>query len=141
MIPKHAMNPGPVFSAGKRGGIVDCLAGGPSMDTTIRGWFKPIVVGVQTSVPQPGGTFKEIFRDTNTSGVLQPDEERIDRQPGGNRSWQHWVLHCLPEMVLKTNDRIRIGKNLFRVDLKRDFNAYGYIRYSLTQDFQNAPTS
>jgi len=129
------MNPGPVLSAGTTVKVVDAVPM-PSMRGAILGWFRPLIIGFTTSQIQEDGTNKPFFRELQTSGVLQPRGEKLDRQSGGGRSWQHWELHCLPNLVVNTNDRIRIKNTWYTVMEKADYTANGFVRYDLTESPQ-----
>lgn len=129
------MNPGPVMSASVTVKVADAVPM-PSMRGSILGWFRPLVVGFNTAQIQEDGTNKPYFREISTSGVLQPRVEKLDRQSSGGRSWQHWELHCLPNLVVNTNDRIRIKGTWYTVMEKADYSANGFIRYDLTESPQ-----
>lgn len=125
-------NPGPVFSAGATQRVGDAV---PTVNvrSSILGWFRPIVVGLTQQSVNGSGVVTLTVRDLPTSGVLQPLGEKLERKSEGGRSWSHWELHCLPNLVLGTNDKVTIkGKN-FTVLEMMDYSENGFVIYKLVK--------
>lgn len=125
-------NPGPVFSAGKTQRVGDAVPT-VNMKSSILGWFRPITVEViqQTTDEQGNVTFTP--RALETSGVIQPIVEKLKRYREGGRSWAAWELHCLPNFILNTNDRVTIRGRRFSVMGRTDYSENGFVIYDLQQ--------
>lgn len=141
MNPTNTINVGPVFSAGMKGTIADCQSALPSMRATVLGWFKPLVIGVVSTViadeGEDDGLAQVTVREVRTSGVIQPgDDERLDVRSEGERSWESAILHVFPQLDVPTGTKLRINGRQFEVMGKKDYVQNGFIRYKLTQAFQ-----
>lgn len=125
-------NPGPVFSAGSTQRVADAV---PivNMRSSILGWFRPITVGLTQQSVGDDGMVKLTVREVATSGVLQPLGEKLDRKSEGGRSWSHWELHCLPNLVLNTNDRITVKGSYYTVMEMMDYSSEGFVIYKLAK--------
>ena len=138
-----AINRGPVFQAGLAKTIVSAQTTLPSMRGTLAGWAKPIVIGVvTTTIASEGdndGQAQPSVRDVRTSGVLQPgDAEKLEIGAEGERSWANWVLHVYPQLDVPTDTRLQIEGKFYRVTGRTDYNANGFIRYDLAEDYTDA---
>lgn len=120
------------MSAGKTQRAVDAI---PivNMRSTILGWFRPIVVSVIQQSVSVEGVVKLTPREIQTSGVLQPLEENLNRLRDGGRSWAGWTLHTLPNIELATNTRIEVKGKHFTVMSKTDYTDNGFLLYILTE--------
>lgn len=135
---KTPLNPGPVACAGRLK-LDENTAPAPSMRNSIMGWFRQIVVQIVQTNFEEGGTVNEVTRDVRTSGFIQPSEpEKLEIQAAGSRSWTYWYLHCLPNLALNTDDRVRIRGKSYLVIGKKDWSSFGYIRYRLLKDYEDA---
>ena len=109
----------------------------PNMSSTITKWFLNI-------------TFQEVIRELNgadweetlgqvynTRGVVQPTrDEELKIYPMGCWAWQWLTVHCLPNISLKPNQYVKYNGVTYKVMSKKDWSAYGYIRYILLEAFE-----
>lgn len=124
-------NPGPVLSAGATQRVADAIPS-VTMRSTILGWFRPLTIGfVQQKVVN--GLVETIVRNLSTSGVLQPEVEELNRYSEGGRSWKKWTLHCFPNIVMATNDRITVKGGYYDVMGKTDYSDNGFVIYHLVE--------
>lgn len=129
------INPGPVFSAGKRK-LNEQVAPVPNMRSTLLGWVKPITMTRITSTVKDGQA-TPVEREVKTSGVLLAgDPVKLQMLAEGDRSWESVVLYVFDNLVLETNDRAVIRGVKYRVLQKLDWTAYGYQRFDLLKDYQ-----
>lgn len=130
-----AINPGPVFSAGRRT-LTDQVCPTPSVRATLLGWFRPLtMVFIENAVTD--GKVKPIERELKTSGMLQAgDPEKLEMKAEGERSWEWFVLHTLPNVQMQTDDRVFVRGVKFRVMQRTDWVGYGYMRYDCIRDYQ-----
>lgn len=134
------INPGPVFSAGSAPTIEAAQSTLPYMASTIRGWFKPLTIGIlSTVIAEAGddqGEAKNTIRELLTSGVIQAGSpEKLSVQPEGERSWENATLHVLPQLDVPTGTKLQINGTLFEVMVRQDWSANGYMRYELIQSY------
>lgn len=137
------INAGPVFCAGRAGSITAAQTTLPSMRGTLAGWLKPMIIAIVTTAIAEGGDNDgqavASEREIRTSGVLQPgDAEKLEIKTGGERSWANWVLHVYPQLDVATDTRLKINGTFYRVTSRTDYNANGYIRYDLAEDYADA---
>ena len=82
------------------------------------------------------GYTEEIKSEVNTHAVRQPlQPTRLDLREQGERTWQHEMLHALPDLQLNIDDRVQYLGTTYRVVDRNAFPEYGYIQYNVTQDF------
>jgi len=136
--------PGPVPSAGAVP-LSESSSGQPVMAEAILDFFRPLTITVVTAEIQTGedptqdGVVREVRREVKTSGCVQAgDEEKLEIQAGGERSWQSCVMHTAPDFNVATDTVIILEGMKYRVVAKRDFSVNGFIRYKLTQDYERA---
>lgn len=99
-------------------------------------FFQPIKVFVIQKEQVKGYTQeKEICKQTY--GVRQPfTPQQLNIKTEGERAWIWNKLHCLPDLILKNDDKVRIQGIPFRVVSKTDYREYGYLEYDLVQDYR-----
>lgn len=138
--PQFVVNPGPIIGAGSRGSIRDTSNPMPNVSNSLRGWFKPIIIGIMTTVIQDGTPIPKI-EEIATSGILQPgDPEKLDIKAEGSRSWNNYTLHVLPGLNLNTFDVIKINDTVYTIMNSTDYADYGYTIFSLLEGYQNGRT-
>lgn len=129
------LNPGPVFAAGKRK-LSEQVCPSPSMRGTVIGWFKPITMIFLTTTVTDGQS-KATERELKTSGMIQAgDPENLEMKAEGERSWEWFVLHTLPNAQMQTDDRVSLAGVKYRVMNRTDWSTNGFMRYDLIKDFQ-----
>lgn len=123
-------NPGPVFSAGATQRVADAV---PTVNgrSAILGWFRPVTVGLTQQTAGSDGRVTFTVREVQTSGVLQPIDQWLERKSEGGRSWSNWELHCLPNLVVETNATITIRGKKYTVVGKKDYSENGFVIYYL----------
>jgi len=111
----------------------------PTVQSTITGWFRPLVVGRVTKTVVNFET-KEVFKETSCMGVIQPFGPSLLRlKPEGQRSWEWKLLHTTPDIHLENDERFTLGGVPYRVMKNQDFSEYGYMQYELVQDYTRPP--
>lgn len=135
--------PGPIACAGDVP-LSDSSSGQPVMAEAILDYFRPITIGVVTTVVQNGdedptqdGVVKEITRTVRTAGVVRPGgPEKLEVLSGGERSWQSSVLYTTPDFNVDTDTKIVIEGTNYRVMSSTDYSVNGYVRYDLEEDYE-----
>lgn len=109
----------------------------PNMGNTIMSWFLNITFERVERVLDGADWVETVTGTINTKGVVQPPKD-IDLKiyPEGTWSWQWLMVHCLPNVQLKTNDYIKYDGVVYKVMGKKDWTKYGYVRYMLAEAFQ-----
>ena len=107
----------------------------PSMNGTVQGWFRPLVLGRITKSIVEGETKEAVF-EQRCSGVIQPfDDRKLKVKPEGQRSWNWQMLHTTPNVQLRNDEEFKIKGTPYRVMSQKDYSEYGYITYELVQDY------
>ena len=109
----------------------------PNMSNTIVGWFLNITFDVVERVLDGADYVNSIVKTINTKGVVQPPrDEDLKILPEGTWSWEWLMLHCLPNVDIKTNQYIIYDNKTYKVMAKKDFTKYGYIRYMILESWR-----
>lgn len=109
----------------------------PNMTNTIMNWFLNITFERVERVLDGADWVETVTGTIETKGVVQPPrDEDLKIYPEGTWSWQWLMVHCLPNVQLKTNDYIKYDGVVYKVMGKKDWTKYGYVRYMLAEAFQ-----
>ena len=113
----------------------------PNMSAALTNWFKVIQLEKVTKET----VNHEIVEKTcqlAIRGVIQPYEPtKLEMKMEGQRTWQWFQLHALPDPALYLDDIVWISNIRCRVMTKQNYSAYGYVEYHLQQDYQDRPTA
>ena len=86
---------------------------------------------------QVDGYTQEEKTCVKTMAVRQPySAEQLAIRPEGQRSWKWHTIHCLPNLILKTDDIVNIHGIHYRIMQKTDWKDYGYIQYEVVEDYR-----
>jgi len=113
----------------------------PSVGGAMRDWFQPMVFVLVTKQTID---FQEVELGTPICfwGVVQPLTDReLFIRPEGERAWSWLQLHADPVLTLKVDDCVIYLNVQYRVVGRRNYKNYGYVEYSLVQDYDNAGPS
>lgn len=109
----------------------------PNMSNTISSWFLNITLEVVKRTLDGSDWVETTESVINTKGVVQPPrDEDLKILPEGTWSWEWQMLHCLPNVQLKTNQYIKYDGVTYKIMAKKDWRKYGYIRYMLLEAFK-----
>lgn len=109
----------------------------PNMANTITSWFLNITFEVVERTLDGADWVETVINTINTKGVVQPPRDRdLEILPEGTWAWEWLMLHCLPDVQLKTNQYIIYDGTLYKVMSKKDFRHYGYCRYIILEAFK-----
>jgi hypothetical protein len=115
--------------------VSDAATALPSVQCTIVGWFRPLVLGRITKLIVEGEV-RESAAELRCRGVIQPfDDRKLRIKPEGERSWNWQMLHTTPDVKLRNDEEFRIKGVPYRVMSNSDWSEYGYITYELVQDY------
>lgn len=107
----------------------------PNMGSTLQGWFQPMTFTLVTQQNIDGILYPS-ETTVSSRGVRQPMSARqLQIKPEGERAWKWETMHCLPEVILKTDDVIVFNAVRFRVMQVWDWREYGYREYHLVRDY------
>lgn len=130
---------GPIVGAGSRGGVYDSSVGVPNMGEALRGWGRPLTIGLIRKELKDRREVDTNIVKIETQGTIQPfTAEQLKTKPEGERSWKWQMLHCTPSVEMETDDVAIIKGVRYRVMGKLPYGDYGYVQYELCQDYQNA---
>lgn len=109
----------------------------PNMSNTISGWFLNITLSIVERTMQGADWVNTVTRVIKTKGVVQPPrDEDLKILPEGTWSWEWLMLHCLPNVDIKTNQYIIYDDKTYKVMAKKDYTKYGYIQYTLLESWR-----
>ena len=111
--------------------------GQPDLSWAVDGWFEPIVFfHMQTQLID--GFAREIPVPIRTQGTIQPmSQTLVNAKPEGMRSWRWLTIHCMPDVILKPNDKISVDGVGYRVKGIWDYRRNGFFIYDCGEDFQS----
>ena len=108
----------------------------PQVGNVLTAWFQSVEFDLVTKTIVD---FKvsEVLTPSSFMGVIQPmGPEQLKMMPEGERSWDWSQIHSWPDLILNTDDIIKIRGVNYRVMKKTDWKDYGYIEYSVIKDYQ-----
>lgn len=107
----------------------------PDVSGALLSWFQPMVFGVVTKTAS-GFQVVETVVDTSFRGVIQPLTDRqLMLKPEGQRAWTWLMLHSDTSLQLNVDDVVIYLGEQTRVMARKDYSIYGYLQYSLVQDW------
>ena len=114
-------------------------AGLPDVSEGITSFFQPLTFGVITQTVVDGYTNDAVV-SVSTKGMWSPmSPQEVAIKPEGERAWIWDSVFCLPDIVLYPGDRIVYQGVNYKVMSKRDWAAYGYLEYSVVNEFSTRP--
>lgn len=110
----------------------------PNMSGTIQGWFLDVTFKYVTRVlDNDSADFtEETEKIIHTKGVVRPPSAKeLKLMPEGAWAWEWLQIHCLPDVVLDTNQFVIYDDKRYKVMDKKDYSKYGYVRYTLLEAY------
>lgn len=109
----------------------------PNMSNTLMSWFLDIELEY-VEYELDGSDWVESEKKTiKTKGVVRPpSEEDLKILPEGTWAWQWLQIHCLPDVDIKPNNYVYYDGVKYQIMQKKNYNKYGYIRYTLLEAYQ-----
>lgn len=108
----------------------------PNMSETIKSWFLNISFEYVTRTMQGAEWVESEPITINTKGVVRPPSEQdLKILPEGAWAWEWLQLHCLPDVLLETNQFVTYDNKKYKVMSKKDYSKYGYVRYTLLEAY------
>ena len=116
--------------------LSSAIGGLPQMSHVLLDWFLPIKF---YRVSKTIENFRTVETETeiNTSGVVQTmGNASIVLKPEGQRTWNWYTLHCLPDIILNNDEIVFYDSIRYRVKGYSNYSKYGFIEYELIEDFE-----
>ncbi len=110
----------------------------PNMSGTIQGWFLDVTFKYVTRVLDDDSAdfTEETEQIIHTKGVVRPPSAKdLKLMPEGAWAWEWLQIHCLPDVVLDTNQFVIYDDKRYKVMDKKDYSKYGYVRYTLLEAY------
>lgn len=105
----------------------------PDVSGAVSMILQPVRIGV-VSTNIVNGYPEDITNWINTQAVKQPfNEEQLLIRPEGERSWQWYSIHSLPDLQLNTGDKIIFNDMTFKVMARINAVEYGYLEYHVIE--------
>lgn len=111
----------------------------PNMSETIKSWFLQVtfVYVTRTVNEESADVIQEARQTINTLGVVRPPSEKeLKLLPEGAWAWEWLQIHCLPDVVMDTNQYVIYNGIKYKVMSKKDYTKYGYVRYTLLEAYR-----
>lgn len=111
----------------------------PNVSEAMTNWFQPMIFNLITKE-----TVNFLNKETSNlitfQGVWQPyTAQQLLILPEGQRAWKWFMLHAEISLILEPDQIVEYESVRYRVMLKKDYQKYGYIEYSLIEDYQEIP--
>ena len=109
----------------------------PQMGEVLVSWFQNLTFDLITKTLVNYET-KETKRTISTQGVRQPmSAQQLAIKPEGQRAWRWETIHCLPDVILKVDDRVIFNGVEYRVMQKWSWPEYGYVEYHICEGYHD----
>lgn len=117
---------------------INQMSGMPQMGLAFTNWFNDIsLVKITTTIDDYEAVNSEEV--ITFKGVIQPlQPEALKLKPEEQRSWNWLQIHCLPDVILKTGDKILYNDVRFKVMAYKNYKLNNYIEYHLVEDYTDA---
>jgi hypothetical protein len=113
----------------------------PDVSGGLRDWFQPMTFETVTKTTV-GFQVVEAGTQISFFGVIQPFRPRdLLLKPEGQRAWTWLLLHAEPVLTLKVDEVVIYNGVQTRVMSRTDYSIYGYVEYSLVQDWTGSGPS
>lgn len=107
------------------------------MRDTLRGWVRPITVGIVTIKTQDS-VATETVKEFSTTGFIKRTKSRaVKNNPEGQRAWRWYSLFTASEIDLKLDDIVVVKGVKYRVMGQDGLTDFGFFKYYLDQDYIN----
>jgi hypothetical protein len=111
----------------------------PNLDSALLDYFQPMTF---TKISKLVNGFQVIETPTDITfqGVWQPlTPKEVSYKPEGQRAWSWYKVHADPSLTLEPDEVITYLEKQYRVKSRMDYTLYGYIEYSMIQDWEGEP--
>lgn len=124
----------PINNAANRP-IFDPAGTVPDVSGAMQDYFQPMIFTLVKKQVE-GFQLVETPDPIYFRGVIQPLTERqLLLRPEGQRAWTWFTLHADPVLTLQVDDVVLWHGKQTRVMSRKDYKLYGFIEYSLVQDY------
>ena len=108
----------------------------PNVSEVIVSWFQPMTFKfLKDNIVEFEN--KPITNTIKSEGVIQPFTSKdLQLKSEGQRAWSWYMLHCLPDVVLKVGEYVFIDGKKYRVMKLTDYSDYGYLEYDVVEAFE-----
>lgn len=118
------------------------MSGLPNLSDALDGLMQPVTAELVEKTIVNGRIQEIVQKTVYTQAVKQPFTARqLSIRPEGERAWPWFTVHIKTNFVLKIDQVFRLSGVQFRVMEVLNYAEYGYMQYSVVQDYNNeAPT-
>lgn len=107
----------------------------PQMGDALYSWFQNVTFTLITKTVV-NYQLVETEAPLDFRGVVQPfSPKMLMMKPVGQRQWTWLMVHALPDLILKVDDRLVYQGTKFRVMERSDWKEYQYVEYHLAEDY------
>lgn len=109
----------------------------PNVASAIISWMIPMIfIGIDKTVVD----YKVVETPVDISfmGVWIEEKRDIDMEPHGQRSWRKFSCYSEVGLTLNIDEIICYLNKKYRVVSVEDYRLYGYLHYSLIEDYTEA---
>jgi hypothetical protein len=107
----------------------------PDVSGAMQDYFQPVTFN-QLTKTVTGFQVVESSNNWTFQATIQPFTQRqLMLRPEGERAWTWFLMHAQPSVTLQVDDVVLWGGKQTRVMSRKDFAMYGYVEYSLCQDW------
>jgi hypothetical protein len=110
----------------------------PDVSGALQDYYQPMTFG-QVTKTVVASQLVESVNEISFQGTWQPFTERqLALKPEGQRAWSWFWLHAQPVLTLQVDDIVIWNGKQTRVMSRKDYGLYGYVEYTLVQDWTGA---
>lgn len=121
---------------GKDKKLSDTSTALPDLSGGVNYFLQKIKIGY-VQKRQVNGYTQEVIVYNDYQATKQVKNMDLEILKEGERDWKWYTLHATPELVLNSDDVIVIDQVRYRVMSSLDFKEYGYVEYTVIEDYQN----
>lgn len=110
----------------------------PDVSGALQGYYQPLTFAPLVKAVS-GFQVVESATPIQFQGVIQPfSPRRLLLLPEGQRAWSWYLLHADPVLTLQVDDVVLWQGKQTRVMSRTNYTLFGYVEYSLCQDWEEA---
>lgn len=107
----------------------------PDVSGALQDWFQAMTFGVVTKTVVNFQVVEDKV-DFTFQGVWQPlSGRRLQMKPEGQSTWNWFLLHAEPALVLALDSVVIYLDIQYRVMAQKDYRLNGYVEYELVNDW------
>lgn len=109
----------------------------PQVDGAVSFFLQPVSAIIETQ-QMINGYYKPLCQTVDTQASVQPASKNLEIKTEGERNWQWYVIHILPNVIMRNNDKVTLFGKRYKIMSDNVWQQHGFVSYIAVQDFINA---